>query len=147
MINRLIHAVDAWLWRQGLGHPVIMPVIRNELLLAGGLLLLGVAASFFTTWPFWFAFGLAIMAVTVYSLSRFFLKTRLDAFSSALLMQVLFRWLGRLLVISVLVYLALVEWRAPVTALAGGVAGATIVALVTFAVKSRPPRQTADQRT
>ena len=147
MTNRLAHAVDAWLWRQGLGHPVIMPVIRNELLLAGGLLLLGVAASFFTTWPFWFAFGLAIMAVTVYSLSRFFLKTRLDAFSGALLMQVLFRWLGRLLVISVLVYLALVEWRAPVTALAGGVAGATIVALVTFAVKSRPPRQTADQRT
>ena len=147
MTNRLAHAVDAWLWRQGLGHPVIMPVIRNELLLAGCLLPLGAAVSFFTTWPFWFAFGLAIMAVTVYSLSRFFLKTRLDAFSGALLMQVLFRWLGRLLVISVLVYLALVEWRAPVTALAGGVAGATIVALVTFAVKSRPHKQAADQRT
>ena len=140
MVSKLAHAVDAWLWRQGLGHPVIMPVVRNELLLAGFLLLVGGALFFLSSWPFWFAFGLAIMAITVYSLSRFFLKTRLDAYSGALLMQVLVRWLGRLLVISVLVWLALVEWRAPVTALAGGVAGATMVALVTYAVKSRPPK-------
>ena len=146
MTKKLAHAVDAWLWRQGMGHPVVMPLIRNELLLVGFLLPLGVALFFFTAWFFWFAFGVAIMAATVYNLSSFLLKTRLDVFSGALLMQVLFRWMTRLLVISVLVYLALVKWRAPATALAGGVAGATIVALVTFAQKSRPFRQTATKR-
>lgn len=137
MFHRVAHAVDAWLWRKGLGHPVIMPIIRNELLLSCFLLVLGGAVFFLSSWPFWFAFGLAIMAVTVYSLSSFFLKAPLDAYSNALLMRVLLRWLGRLLTISVLVYLALIECQAPPTALAGGVAGATLVALVTFAVKSR----------
>ena len=137
MFHRVAHAVDAWLWRKGLGHPVIMPIIRNELLLSCFLLVLGGAVFFLSSWPFWFAFGLAIMAVTVYSLARFFLKAPLDAYSKALLMSVLVRWLGRLLVIGVLVYLALIECQAPPTALAGGVAGATLVALVTFAVKSR----------
>lgn len=141
MFHKVAHAVDAWLWRKGLGHPVIMPVIRNEFLLAAVLLPLGGAVFFLSTWPFWFAFGLAIMAVTVYSISSFFLKTPLDAYSKALLMSVLLRWVGRLLVISVLVYLALVECQAPPTALAGGVAGATIVALVTYAVKSRSHRE------
>ena len=141
MIHKLSHAVDAWLWRQGLGHPVIMPIIRNEVLLSAMFLLLGIAVFFLSSWPFWFAFGLAIMTVTVYSLARFFLKAPLDAYSRILLMQVLLRWMGRLLVISVLVYLALIECQAPPTALAGGVAGATVVALATYAAKSRPQRE------
>lgn len=141
MFHKIVHAVDAWLWRQGLRDPVVMPVVRNELLLAGILLLLGGAVFFLSTWPFWFAFGLAIMAVTVYSLASFFLRAPLDAYSKSLLMSVLARWLGRLLVTGVLVYLALIEWRASPSALVGGVAVATAVALITYAAQTRHCRK------
>lgn len=34
-LKTMIHSLDAWLWRRGIDHPVIRPLVRNEMLLTG----------------------------------------------------------------------------------------------------------------
>ena len=136
MSNILADRLDKWLWRRQLGHPVVMPVIRNELLCSGCLLALGLLLYLVTNWVFWFGAGFAIMALTLYSLARFFLRTELTAYSPALFMSVLFRWAGRLLLTVCLLYFALVVCAAPVTAVLAGLVCATILAFVTYALQT-----------
>ena len=73
-LKTMTHSLDAWLWRRGIGHPVIRPLVRNELLLTALFLLGGGAAFSATPWFFWFGVGLGIMTLTFWSLARFFLR-------------------------------------------------------------------------
>ena len=132
--------LDTWLWEKGLGHPQIMPIIRNEILLAGFFLVFGLPLMLFSPWPFWFGVGNAIMALTFYSLANFFLHTSFGIYSSALLVSVLLRWAGRLLLVVCLLYVALVLCAAPVSAIIAGLVCASILALVTYALSSKRRR-------
>ena len=76
-LKTMTHSLDAWLWRRGIGHPVIRPLVRNELLLTALFLLGGGAAFSATPWFFWFGVGLGIMTLTFWSLARFFLRAGL----------------------------------------------------------------------
>ena len=71
-LKTMTHSLDAWLWRRGIGHPVIRPLVRNELLLTALFLLGGGAIFSATPWFFWFGVGLGIMTLTFWSLARFF---------------------------------------------------------------------------
>ena len=36
-----VFRIDKWLWSMGLGHPQVMPIVRNEILLSVSTLLCG----------------------------------------------------------------------------------------------------------
>lgn len=137
MTRSWFHFLDAWLWRRGIGHPVIRPLLRNEILLSALLLAGGALLWSKTDWVFWFGVGTSIMTLTFWSLSRFFLCRDLSQYSSTLLWGVLLRWLARLAGLTVLLYVVLIECRAPVIAILGGLTAATAVALGSFALASR----------
>ena len=136
-LGTLPYALDRWLWQKKLGHPLVMPIVRNEILCALAGLGLGLLLAPITLWLFWFGFGFAILALTFFTLAHFFLHIRLDAYSSALFMRVLFRWCGRLLVTALLLYIALVLCAAPVSAILAGLVAASVVALVTYAIHAQ----------
>lgn len=135
--QKMIHSLDAWLWRRGIGHPAIRALLRNEILLAAVFLLGGGLAFIATTWIFWFGTGLAIMAWTFWGLARFFLRQGIGDYSTAFLRLVLVRWVGRLVIIGVLLYVALVICKAPVFAIVGGMAAAGACALASYALALR----------
>lgn len=130
-------AIDKWLWRRKLGHPVVMPIVRNEILCACAALIAGLFVAPMTLWLFWFGFGISLLALTFFTLAHFFLHIRLDAYSSALFMRVLFRWCGRLFLTALLLYIALVLCAAPVSAVLAGLVAASVVALVTYAIHAQ----------
>ena len=81
------------------------------------------------------------MTLTFWSLARFFLRAGLGEYSTAFLRVVLLRWGGRLLLLTGLLYLALIVCKAPVTAILGGLTAGAATALITFAVASRNARR------
>ena len=46
-LKTMTHSLDAWLWRRGIGHPVIRPLVRNELLLTALFLLARLGGALF----------------------------------------------------------------------------------------------------
>ncbi|MBO4300657.1 MAG: hypothetical protein J5861_03545 [Desulfovibrio sp.] len=133
----MIHSLDAWLWRQGIDHPVIRLVLRNEMLFSTLFLVTGVALFAFTSWIFWFGAGAFLLVWTLWALARFFLHRELGDFSSAFLRVVIVRWLARFLIMGVLLYVAIVIFHAPAMALAGGLAAAGLCAVGSYAQAAR----------
>lgn len=133
----MITTLDAWLWRHGIDHPSLRVVIRNEILFAALILCAGMLLYAVTVWLFWFGLGAACMAWTLWSLSRFFLRHPLGTYSSALLRVVIVRWLGRLIVLGLLFYVALAHGKAPALALAGGIAASGLCAIASYAQAQR----------
>ena len=115
---------DAWLRRRGIAHPVI-------------LLAAGAAAWRWEPWILWAGVGAAIPVWIFWGLARFFLRRPLGEYSTAFLRVVLLRFVARMLVLAVAVYVILVECAASPFALVGGLTAGFAVALVTFAAASR----------
>ena len=132
-----VFRIDKWLWSMGLGHPQVMPIVHNEILLSVSTLLCGLLLFLWDNWLFWFGVGAAIMAWTFFALARFFVRTDFSGFRSQLLLSVLARWTGRLLLTVLLLYVALVLCAAPVLAILSGLVSASLVALVTYAVQAK----------
>ena len=86
---------------------------------------------------FWLGVGAAMITWTFWGLARFFLRQPLGEYSTAFLRVVLWRWGDRLAVLAVVTYVALAVCGAPLTALLGGLAAATALALITYAWASR----------
>jgi len=129
--------LDKWLWQRGLGHPVLMPILRNEILLAVLPMAIGLPLFVFTPWLFWFGFGAGILAYTFFGLTHFFLHRKIDTYTAALFLSVLLRWSLRFGLTVLLLYGALVLCGAPVTAILAGLVCASIVALLTYAITQR----------
>ena len=129
--------LEKWLWKKGISHPIMLPLVRNEILAALFCLVSGVLLALYSGWLFWFGFGVSIMALTFYTLAHFFLRIRLDAYSSLLFMRVMIRWCGRLLLTALLLYIALGVCAAPPSAVLAGLVSATLLALVTYAVLAK----------
>ncbi|GFH63481.1 MAG: F0F1 ATP synthase subunit I' [Candidatus Desulfovibrio kirbyi] len=67
-----LRGLDAWLCRRGITHPMVIPLVRNELLLMFVFLLAGSAFLSLTPWFFWFGVGIGVMALVFWGLARFF---------------------------------------------------------------------------
>ena len=137
MLGPLLKDIDNWLWRRGISHPVILPLVRNLILFTG--ICLGMGGVGYAHMPglFWFGVGAAMITWTFWGLARFFLRQPLGEYCTAFLRVVLLRWGGRLAVLAVVTYVALAVCGAPLTALLGGLAAATALALITYAWASR----------
>ena len=116
MLGPLLKDIDNWLWRRGISHPVILPLVRNLILFTG--ICLGMGGVGYAHMPglFWFGVGAAMITWTFWGLARFFLRQPLGEYST---------------------YVALAVCGAPLTALLGGLAAATALALITYAWASR----------
>ncbi|MDR3362278.1 MAG: hypothetical protein LBO64_05520 [Desulfovibrio sp.] len=129
-----LHILDAWLCRRGIGHPVVLPVVRNELLLTFFFLLGGGLVFSLTTWFFWFGVGAGVMAMTFWGLARFFLRAGFAGYTFGLLFSVLLRWGARLVMLGAVLYVALVICKAQPSAILGGLTAGVVAAFVTFAL-------------
>ena len=101
MLGPLLKDIDNWLWRRGISHPVILPLVRNLILFTG--ICLGMGGVGYAHMPglFWFGVGAAMITWTFWGLARFFLRQPLGEYSTAFLRVVLLRWGVRLAVLAV----------------------------------------------
>lgn len=126
--------LDGWLWRRGICHMQILPLLRNLLLasalllLAGGLIVtLGLGPS-----VLWAGTGCTLMTWIFWELARFFLRRSLNDDGMAVLPLLLLRWGLRLIVGAGVVYLVLIVGRASPMAFVAGLVLAEIIALVSY---------------
>ncbi|MBQ9452336.1 MAG: hypothetical protein IJU65_03460 [Desulfovibrio sp.] len=136
----MIHGLDAWLWKQGIHHPAIRVVLRNEILFAAVFLLTGALLYAITAWVFWFGVGVSFMVWTFWGLARFFLRHSLGIYSSAFLRIVIVRWLVRFVIMGALLYVALAICKAPVFAIAGGLLAGGMCALLSYSYSTHGSR-------
>lgn len=132
---RLSGGLDRWLEERGITHPVILPVIRNQILLTLCIFFVGSAAGPESLWGMWFGAGFTVMTYILYSWAHFFLKAPLGNYSVAFLRAVLFHFLLRLVVLAFGLFAAVVWGKAPPVALLAGVAAGTFSPLLTLAWK------------
>lgn len=126
--------LDGFLWRKDISHPIIRPVIRNEILAGGACLLAGAGAYAVFPWLFWFGAGLGCMVWIFWSWAKFFLRFSQLRFDAPIMRAIVFHFGLRLLVLAALLYLVMAFCNAsPVAILAGLVTGG-ILALISFAL-------------
>ena len=95
MLGPLLKDIDNWLWRRGISHPVIMPLVRNLILFTGICLVMGGVGYAHMPGLFWFGVGAAMITWTFWGLARFFLRQPLGEYSTAFLRVALGRHTGR----------------------------------------------------
>lgn len=130
----LLTRLDGWLWRRGICHMQILPLLRNLLLASALLLLTGgaLAAPGFGSAVLWAGTGCALMTWIFWELARFFLRRSLSDNGMAVLPLLLLRWGLRLIVGAGVVYLVLVVGRASPMAFVAGLVLAEIIALASY---------------
>ncbi len=133
-MKSVVHALDSWLWRRGIQHPVIRVLLRNELLAGALALLVGGMLFVVTPWIFWFGVGLALMTQVFWGLAHFFLRGRLTTYTTALLLAALLKATLRLLVTAGVLFVALVVCAAPPLAVIAGIAGSMALAVFSYAL-------------
>ena len=136
-MRQCIHKLETLLWRQGISHPVILPLLRNEICVASFALLCSFVFLPFSSWPLSFGLGLFCMAWILWSWARFFFRVPIGEYSLAFLRAVLLRWLVRLLILAILLYYALIEFKASPGALLAGLASGVALALLSFSWYAR----------
>lgn len=130
---RMSGGLDDFLRARGITHPMVVPVLRNQIL----ILLVGlfVATSIVpeTMLGIWGCAGFALSTYILYSWARFFSGSPLGAYSMALLRAVFLRFLPRLCVLAAALYVLLVPAKANPMALVAGVAVGTLAPVLTLA--------------
>lgn len=125
--------LDAWLERRGIKHPLIMPVIRNQILILLCAIFAGSAAGGETLWGIWFSVGFGLMTYILFSWARFFLRNPFGNFGMMVMRAVLLHFFLRLVLLAVALYAALVWGHAQPLPLLTGIAAGTMAPLLTVA--------------
>lgn len=130
----VLTALDEWLWRRGIRHMQIRPLLRNLMLASMLLLALGGLAAVCRLGAslLWLALGCALMTWIFWELARFFLRRPLSENGMAVLPLLLLRWGLRFGVAAGIVYLVLVVGRASPLVFVAGVVLAEIIALASY---------------
>lgn len=131
--HKICEPLDGFLWHRDISHPIIRPLLRNQILAAGGCILGGAACYAAFPWIFWFGMGLLCTTWIVWSWARFFLRVNLGEYSAAFLRAILWRFTGRLLVMAFLLYVALAWFAAPAPAILAGMICGVCLALASYA--------------
>lgn len=132
--HKICQPLDGFLWHKDITHPIIRPLLRNEILAAGGSIIAGAALYASFPWLFWFGAGLLGMTWIFWSWARFFLRYPLNEYTSAFLRSVLLNFGGRFIILAILLYFALAICAAPASAILAGFIAGAFVALISYAV-------------
>ncbi len=126
-------SLDGWLQKRGISNPLVVPVLRNQLVFLLLILFLSSAVATETLLGIWFTAGFAVMTYILYSWAQFFSHSPLESYSSAFLRAVLLRFFLRLIILAAALYACIALAQAnPMAVLAGSVAG-TLAPLLTLA--------------
>lgn len=134
--QKICEPLDGFLWHKDISHPVIRPLLRNQILASGACLLLGAVVYVIWPWLFWFGAGLLCITWIFWSWARFFLRLPLGEYSGAFLKAVFLRFFGRLCILAVLLYFSLRICQAPASAILAGLVAGAILALANFALQA-----------
>lgn len=124
--------LDGFLWHQDISHPVIRPLLRNQILACGATLLTGAAIYVVFPWLFWFACGLTCISWIFWSWARVFASMG----RTPSLGLILLKFLTRLAVLAFLLLVALAWCHAPASAILAGLVAGSLLGLATFAWKT-----------
>lgn len=131
--EQICRPLDGLLWRQGINHSLIGPLLRNQILVSGSCLLAGGIAYVFWPGVFWFGAGMACMAWIFWSWARFFASAGLGQYNAAFLRAVLWSFGSRLVLMAVLLWLAMAFCGASAWAILAGVASGAVMLTASFA--------------
>lgn len=121
----LFHALEKRLWKRGIHDETLREVLAWQItvtilaLSAGGALWAFHPAG---RWLFWFGFGALLSAWNFYALIKFVPKIISDGWSKNNLVGLLLHTNMRLLFTGILLYMALVWWQGPLSAILLGLA-------------------------
>lgn len=138
--SKICVPLDGFLWHRDISHPVIRPLLRNEILASGSCIIIGGALYLVFPWLFWFGCGLLCMAWIFWSWAKFFLKMDPAAYGTAFIRAFFLNFGLRFLLLAFLLYLALAVCQAPVSALLAGLACGAGLALISYAQNVRAGR-------
>lgn len=124
--------LDGFLWHRNISHPVIRPVLRNQILATCAAILAGTALWAAFPWLFWFGAGLAIMTWIMWSWARFFGSVQLSEYSAAFLRAVLLQFGLRFLILAALFLFIFAVLHASIIALTAGLVAGGLLALTGF---------------
>lgn len=130
--SKICQPLDGFLWRKDISHPIVRPVLRNQILISGAALLAGAACFAAFPWLFWFGAGMGCMTWIFWSWAKFFLRANIGEYNSAFLRAVLLRFCARFLLLAILLYLALAWAAAPGGAIIAGLIAGAFLALSSY---------------
>lgn len=131
--QKICEPLDGFLWRKDISHPIIRPLIRNEIMACGLCMLAGAAVYAVFSWLFWFGAGICCMTWLFWSWARFFLRRPPQNYGPGSLMPVIMRFGLRMIVVAALLFLALAVFRAAAAAILAGLVTGAVLALVSYA--------------
>ena len=131
--RKVCEPLDGFLWHKDISHPILRPLLRNQILAAGAAILAGASLYAVFPWFFWFGCGMACMGWIFWSWTRFFLRVPLENYGAVLLRAVFVHFGLRLLLFAVLLYLALALLQAPASAIVIGMICGAFLGLASFA--------------
>ena len=131
------HALEKQLWKRGVRDAMLRDILCWQVLITAGSLLSGAAVWPFHpagAWLFWFGFGAFLSAWNFYALIKFVPKVISDGWSGKSLMVLLIHTNIRLLFTGILLYISLVWFKGPVSALLTGL-GVLLVTMTAGGLK------------
>lgn len=90
--------IERFLYKKGFTEAPLRAIILAQLALLGVLLVLGLAALYFSAWPICVFLGAALISFNFWTMSRFLLEHLPGGYSRTFLRGQLLRFFGRLLV-------------------------------------------------
>ncbi len=133
ILNRILHEIEAWLWRRGFQHVLVRQVMKIQIIFLFFSLLIGIIALTWTIDGMTFALGVVIFAHILWGISGQILGFSLTTYSGGLLFLLLFKSGLRLAIAALVLYVAFKVYNASAIVLVCGLTASTAVALGTFA--------------
>ena len=139
MIKSLLQRTEQWLYTRGFSAPLVRHLLRTQVVLAGGSLILGVALAVFTLWPLMFSIGAAIALYNFWFIARFVQANICEQYSPLMALRLAGGFSFRLLATGCVLFALIVWLRVPVVPLLAGLT--SLVAGIALWGFSRLPRK------
>ena len=135
--DKICAPLDGFLWHRNIDHPVIRPLLRNEIIAGGACILAGAILFVVFPWLFWFGCGLCCMVWIFWSWAKFFLNLDPDDYRSVFVKAFFINFGLRFVIFAILLYIAFAIFNASVSGLLAGMIAGCILAIVTYAFRLR----------
>lgn len=111
--QKLRQKIERFLYKKGFTEAPLRSIILAQLALVFASLLLGLILLYFSTWPFCFFVGAALISFNFWGISRFVIENLPGGYSRAFLRGQIFRFFGRIIVTGLVLGLALYWGASP----------------------------------
>lgn len=113
-------AIDTRLYRLGFAAPAVRRLLGTQIVISVAGIVTGLLCLWFSAWPLTFGIGAAITTYSLWQISRFAQGAILQQFSAALAIRLAMGFMFRLALISIVLFVLVVQLKAPVAPLVLG---------------------------